>query len=277
MNQQSLSALLTDLQSLKTQLEQLEQQLPILLGHPPISPLDPATVLQLQQEQRRVGRLLDEFRDSVRFFSEQYQRSFLLPNWQEMRWARATLALHPLFLEVDTTGLHKQADVIRLFLLEADGTVRFDSLVRPQRPPTEEALFYNGLLASSLETAPEAADVWPAFLAALEGRFIVGYSVGWDLEQLDRLCLQGGLPPAPIVAVDLQEHAARYLEGWRYPRLATLCRHLGHPLPEHPQQTAHDRARGQLLILTAMAEGRGVYSSEAVETDLEDLDDTQPF
>ncbi len=40
-----------------------------------------------------------------------------------------------------------------------------------------------------------------------------------------------------------------------YPKLATVCAQVGFPLPDHPDQDAFDRVRGQIHLLEAMAQG----------------------
>jgi hypothetical protein len=59
---------------------------------------------------------------------------------------------------------------------------------------------------------------------------------------------------APIVFVgdDVQHHCTLYYNGDYSLRLAELCERVGHPLESN---SAVDRARGQLHILQAMAQG----------------------
>ena len=55
-----------------------------------------------------------------------------------------------------------------------------------------------------------------------------------------------------------------YSSSYSYAKLSTLCAHIGHPLPEYPHQTALDRARGQIVLLEALAQG---FTPEEVMND----------
>ena len=49
--------------------------------------------------------------------------------------------------------------------------------------------------------------------------------------------------------------AQEYYGAAFYPKLADLCERLGHSLLPHPHQDALNRARGQVSLLRAMAQG----------------------
>ena len=47
--------------------------------------------------------------------------------------AYAEIARRPVYLDTETTGLAEQDELLELCLLESDGTVRFESLVKSRK------------------------------------------------------------------------------------------------------------------------------------------------
>ena len=71
--------------------------------------------------------------------------------------ARAILEDHPLYLDTETTGLHNSAEVIELGIVDDDGNVLFDELVRPRGKIDPAAGRVHGITQEMLADAAEAA------------------------------------------------------------------------------------------------------------------------
>src|SRR5215469_11540862 len=62
-----------------------------------------------------------------------------LPRLEHLRWAQAVLAFPNLaFLEVDTDGLHSDADILRIVLVDKNDTLLYAQTFRPRRPLTHQ-------------------------------------------------------------------------------------------------------------------------------------------
>nr|BBH95163.1 hypothetical protein KTA_33620 [Thermogemmatispora argillosa] len=261
------------LHHLTTLLQQIEQ-----LSATVMEPLPQA--LSLAEVERRLAHR-SQLQALLRSLEEILNELPALPDPEGMAWAQALLALpSSLIVEVDTSRLGSTAELLRLVLVRpSDGQTIFDQILRPQRGYDPASLTYNGLTPAQLEQAPEdLSTVWPAFLQQARGHMLIGWNWAWDADQLRRASRQLGLGLPVLLGIDLQEPARTFFSQ-PYAGLPTLCRLLGAPLPQ--PATALDRARGQLLVLRAMAEGRlgPLHSlSEPEEADDgPDLEDSQPF
>lgn len=290
-----MSSLLSSFDEILARLQQIR---PLVAQE--AQPAGPRTILEVEQRLRQreeLAQRLDTILSRLRALAHGNDWP-PLPQPELMGWAQALLshATNSLILEVDTSGVDPKAELLRLLLLRLeDGMVVFDQAIRPSQPlaQMQEALAYNGLTAEELGAAPPLEEVWPAFCQQCRGQLLVSWGLHWDQAQLQRAGRQVQAP-LPVLGLDLQEPASRYF-GTSFASLGEICRRLGVPLPM--PATALDRARGQLLVIRSMAEGRlgSLYSplSEPEEADeepaqddqgpaedsdfLEQLDDTQPF
>lgn len=176
-----------------------------------------------------------------------------LPPEREVLWASAVLALPNLaLLEIDTTGLSEDAEIVRVTLLDCTGTLIEDILIKPKHPLTPRLSEINGLRNEDLEHAPSIREAWPRIAQCLQGRYIVSFAQDFDREKLNETALREQLPRINFIGDDLRPHLAHFL-GDNYIKLADACVRIGHPFPERPHQTGVDRARGQFHALQAMA------------------------
>lgn len=206
-----------------------------------------------------------------------------LPHYAEVMWAQAALAFPNLaFLEVDTTGLGQDAHIVRVLLLDRDALVLFDTCIKPPRPLSQKTMHLTGLHQQDVEAAPTLAQVWPSLLTAFRGHYLLSYNLDFDLEHLHRAAEREHLEPPSLIAECLMQRWMTYQHVHVYPKLATICQHVGSPLPDHPLQTAYHRACGQRALLQAMATGMIGASapvSHVLETEATEHleDDDHPF
>lgn len=173
-----------------------------------------------------------------------------------VHWAQAVLAFPNMaFLEVDTDGLYEDADILRLVLVDQTGAVLYDQLVQPHRPLSAKIARLTGITQEMLEQAPRLPEVWPQVQSTFTGHYLFSFNLEFDSGKLSECAARYHLPPLPLIGECLMLRAQEYYGVGVYPKLADLCERLGHPLPEHPQQDALDRARGQVQVLRAMAQG----------------------
>src|SRR5262245_12260367 len=76
-------------------------------------------------------------------------------------WARQVLATgEPLLLDTETTGLEAHDEVIQLTIVDMQGTIVLDTLVRPTRPIAPEARAMHGITDQTLAEAPPFSDLY---------------------------------------------------------------------------------------------------------------------
>ncbi len=101
-------------------------------------------------------------------------------------------------LATETTGLDGDAEIIDLALLDRDGAVLLDTLLRPQRPIPPVVSRVHGLYDHHVRAAPTFPAIWLRLRALLDGRTLIAYNVAFDARLLRQTAARHGIPsPSP--------------------------------------------------------------------------------
>jgi DNA polymerase-3 subunit epsilon len=98
--------------------------------------------------------------------------------------AKNNLAALPVFLDTETTGLDNLAEVVEICIVDLDGKLLFESLVKPLRQIPAEAVSIHGISNQLVSDAPRWIDVWPRVNAILKGKTVGIYNADFDLRML---------------------------------------------------------------------------------------------
>ena len=98
--------------------------------------------------------------------------------------ARQILADRPLFLDTETTGLDARAEIVEIALVDHDGSVALESLVRPTRRIPRDATRVHGIDDRMVAGAPTWAELWPQVQTLLAGRRVGIYNAEFDLRMI---------------------------------------------------------------------------------------------
>ena len=98
--------------------------------------------------------------------------------------AREYLAVRPVFLDTETTGLGIGAEIIEISVVDHDGTILFDSLVKPARLIPLDAIQIHGITNEMVRDAHLWKDVWQSLKQILNGRYIGIYNAEFDLKMV---------------------------------------------------------------------------------------------
>jgi len=158
-----------------------------------------------------------------------------------IRWAREMIA-NPdvVFLDTETTGLGRDAEVVDLAIVDLAGTPIVDQLVRPLRPIPADAIFIHGISNRDVAEAPLWSQIAPDVRNLLHRRTIVAYNAPFDRAMVDQCNTLAGLH-----AIDASWFCAMRAftafrrdcpdgprnRGWH--SLTTAARTLGQPAPSH--------------------------------------------
>lgn len=236
----------------------------------PVKTIDDVRAHQAQRHALRKD--LYALEQELRALREQAKNLPALPPLAVIQWARSVRAMPNLvFLEVDTTGLHQDAEIIRVVLLDPQSTVLFDGCTLPSQPLPESITRITGVSQTHLQSYGVALSTLLTQLrAALRGTYLLSYNLDFDRQHLANATKRVEVEDIPIIGEDLMQRAMQYFSLTSYPKLETLCEQIGHELPTHPNQTALDRARGQIVLLNAIAD-------VTMGTVQDDDDDEHPF
>ncbi len=160
--------------------------------------------------------------------------------------AQMVLARQPVYLDTETTGLGPSDEIVEISIVDHDGSILLETLVRPSRPIPAVATGIHGITNEEVQSARPWPIVWTDVRPLLQGRVVVIYNAEFDLrmmrQSLERYQLKWN---QPINAYDLLELYSRF-RGERDPRRGTFRyhsldsagRHSGIALPNAHRATA---------------------------------------
>lgn len=100
--------------------------------------------------------------------------------------ARQKLALQPLYLDTETTGITKTDEIIELSIIDHDGTELYWKLIKPTQPIPREAERIHGISDHKVADAQAWPILWPNIRAVLYGRVIAAYNASFDARMMEQ-------------------------------------------------------------------------------------------
>lgn len=116
--------------------------------------------------------------------SPDYQGDRQIAINQAAQW----LALKPVFLDTETTGLGDEAEICDIAVIDFDGVVLFDTLVKPARQIPTEASNVHGITDAMIKSAPRFEQVLDRLDKVLQGRTVVIYNNAFDTRLIAQSC-----------------------------------------------------------------------------------------
>jgi len=98
--------------------------------------------------------------------------------------AKRIMAANPLYLDTETTGLDNWSEIIEIAIVEADGKVAFQSLIKPSNPIPTGATRIHGIDNNLVSDAPRWYQIWPEIQRILSGRHVGIYNAEFDQRML---------------------------------------------------------------------------------------------
>jgi DNA polymerase-3 subunit epsilon len=118
---------------------------------------------------------------------------------EAIKWARRVLeGGKALILDTETTGLDANDEVIQVGIIDLDGNVLLNTLVRPTVPIASEARSVHGITDQELADAPYFSDLYDTLAGLLVNRCVLAYNADFDHRLLQQTCAKYGLPPFKV-------------------------------------------------------------------------------
>lgn len=169
-------------------------------------------------------------------------------------WAKAVFCLVNLvFVVLDTTGVDRDSDILRVLVVSPWGDELYNQLVKPVRHPNEPNTAYTGITQEELDQSQTLEEQWPAIQAVLSGKFVLAYGLNFVQARLSENAQAYKLEPIYLVGACLHETAAHYCHRNTI-KLAQALAHVG--FPRHIGPGASERAHAQIALLNALADGQ---------------------
>jgi DNA polymerase-3 subunit epsilon len=170
----------------------------------------------------------------------------------------------PVYLDTETTGTGPHAEIIEIAIVDHEGSLLFQSLVRPRGAIEPDAQRVHHISQEMVKGAPTWGDIWAQVEAALAGRMIGVYNVDFDLRLMKqthtRNWLRWQMDDRAFFCV--MKLYARFYGEWdprrgsyRFQSLEKAGQQAGIPLPN--SHRAQDDALLTRALLEYMANWKG--------------------
>lgn len=107
-------------------------------------------------------------------------------NEEMSKLAAKIISTKPVYLDTETTGLEKQDEIVEISILDFDGTILFESYIRPVNPLTPAATKIHGITNAMVATAPTWPALWPQIRGFLFSRPVAAYNAPFDLRMMQQ-------------------------------------------------------------------------------------------
>lgn len=177
-----------------------------------------------------------------------------------IRIAQQMLDQSPVYLDTETTGVSPMDVVIEVAVLDTDGSVLLNTLVKSKKPIPRDATAVHGINDIHLINAPEWGHVWPQLIDVLKGRTLGVYNAEFDIRLLRQTCGLSGIAWAPPYARQfcIMKLFAQYFGDWNPSRRSYRWKSLDFAgkyfkLPEPNSHRAKEDTLLTKLVLEAIA------------------------
>lgn len=98
--------------------------------------------------------------------------------------ARKILEHSPVYLDTETTGLGQTDEVCEISIIDHDGSILMDTLVKPTFPIHPSVSAIHGITNEMVSKAPSFREVMPKLQDVLKNRVLVVYNLDYDTRML---------------------------------------------------------------------------------------------
>ena len=139
-------------------------------------------------------------------------------------------------LDTETTGLNNTAEIIEISLIDANGNVLLNTLVKPKRKMRSDnkAVSIHGITNEMLKNAPKWEDIHNTFCNLISGKRVVIYNAKYDVRLLEQTANKYGLtipelnPECAMMIYGAWEGTKNvYDSGYKWHKLEDAARKLG--------------------------------------------------
>jgi DNA polymerase III subunit epsilon len=119
------------------------------------------------------------------------------------------------YLDTETTGLKDRDQIVEICLIDNDGVVLIDSLVKPTVKIPFDATRVHGITEAMVSNAPTWAELWPQLEPILAERRLAIYNADYDLRLMQQSHRVHGLSwQTPISQFCIMKLYAQYRGDW---------------------------------------------------------------
>ncbi len=178
-----------------------------------------------------------------------------------VQWAREIARdRHTIYLDTESTGLGPEAEIVDIALVSANGSVLFDSLVRPSGPIPAEASGIHGIFDHHVAAAPTWTEIAPYLATLLGGARVVVYNARYDSGLINQCCarygqhaMAGSWECAMLSYAAYVGEPGKWGRGFRWHKLDAAARAFGFPPGGHRALADALTCRSVVLAMASAA------------------------
>ena len=177
---------------------------------------------------------------------------------EAVKMAREWISRKPVYFDTETTGIGPNDGIIEIAVLDHDGAILVDELVKPIGTIPANATAIHGITNEMVKTASQWDVVWPRVEAAFINRVVGIYNADFDLRMIRQTHQKNWLSwfePEGTLFFCIMKLYAQFYGQWnaqhrnyRWQSLEQAGRQCGIPLPN-----SH-RAKDDTLLSRAVLE-----------------------
>lgn len=151
--------------------------------------------------------------------------------------AKQILAEKPVYLDTETTGLTEQDEIVEIGIVDHDGKILLEELVKPARIIPADATRIHNITNEMVAGSLSWIALWPTIREVLFNRYVGIYNAEFDIRMM-RQSMRGLPGQVSLKTFDVMQLYARFWGEWdaikrryRYQSLSAAGRQARIPLP----------------------------------------------
>jgi len=174
---------------------------------------------------------------------------------QVIKWAQDLMKRDNFYvLDTETTGVGKGDEIVQIGIVDKNGTVVMNQLVKPSQPIPDGASAVHGIYDDDVTDAPTYKDVYVNLSKVLAGQVVIAYNMDFDWRMLQQSSYKYRLPDIRTGKRDCaMKQYAKFNGKWNPRRRSYTWHKLGAAveLEGLTVENAHD-AVGDVLMTLAL-------------------------
>jgi len=126
-------------------------------------------------------------------------------------------------LDTETTGLSSDDQVVELAIINAQGNILYDSLLKPSCPIGEGAMSVHRITEEMVSTSRTFLEAWPDIERAIGGRNIITWNAAFDARMLVQTAMAHKIILKDIDFFCAMQEYQRYYNFSRWQKLTDAC------------------------------------------------------
>ena len=105
---------------------------------------------------------------------------------EAIQTAKNWIARNPVYLDTETTGTGPHDNIVEISIIDFDGSILLDRLVKPRGKVHPDAMAVHGITEEMTMNAPSWMEIWEEVESVLENRAVGIFNADFDLRMMQQ-------------------------------------------------------------------------------------------